>query len=112
MPLWLAPVLKALPHLASIATAGAHVFTKRKASPAETQSELIQQQVSELQTAASQTDDHVRELAAELKDALVAIEQGALSAETRLNRLRYICYGSVCVAVLALIVSTVVFVAH
>ena len=108
MPAWL-PLPKLLPSiatsLATMATTAAPFFTKRKAFPAENQSELIQQQIAELQTVASQTDDRVRDLATQLKDALAAIEQSAFVAAARLKRIYFICIGSVCVAVLALVVA-------
>jgi hypothetical protein len=112
MPVWLGPLLKVLPHLATIATAVAPAFTKRKVAPAGNQSELTQQQIAELQAAASLTDDRVRSLATELKDALAAIEQGALVMEERFKRLQIICMVAVCISVFALIVSAVTFVAR
>jgi len=82
-----APLLKALPHLATISTAVAQVFTKRKPASTQSEAELVQQQIAELQAAASQPDSRVRELAVQLRVAMAAIDEGALAAKARLKRL-------------------------
>ena len=84
---WLLPALKAvLPHLGTIVSAAAPVFT-RKSGPAEaSQALLLQQQITELQAAAAQNDEHVRALAAQLQEMVGALEQAAAQAEARLRR--------------------------
>ena len=107
MATWIGPVLKALPHLAAIATATAQAFTRRKGTASEP--DLTHRQIAELQTAASETDARLRELATEAKEALSAIEKGVFYAERRFHRLYRLCIATLCVAVLALVVAVFAF---
>jgi uncharacterized protein YlxW (UPF0749 family) len=111
MPAWLIPALKAaLPHVATIISAAAPVFTRKSADAAANQALLLQQQITELQSAASQNAAHIKELAAELQRTLSALEQAASIAETRLRRVLFLCIASAIVSVVALgIVLVVVF---
>jgi hypothetical protein len=87
MAAWLVPALKAvLPHIATIISAAAPVFTNRKAEAVANQTQLLQQQITELQSAASQNAAHIRELAAQLESTVTALEQAAAVAEARLRR--------------------------
>lgn len=81
---WLQAALKAvLPHVGDIASANKPAFTNR---PAANQPDLVQQQITELQTAVSQQSAHVKELAAQLESTVLALEQAAQVAEARLRR--------------------------
>src|SRR6266568_6771379 len=85
MPAWLLPALKAvLPHIGTIISAAAPVFT-RKADVAN-QALLLQQQITELQSAASQNAAHVKELAEQLQNTVAALEQATSIAEAKLRR--------------------------
>ena len=85
MAAWLIPALKAvLPHIATIIAAAAPVFTRKSADAAN--QALQQQQITELQSAASQNAEHIKELAAQLQSTVAALEQGAAIAEARLRR--------------------------
>ena len=84
---WLLPALKAvLPHVGDILSAGKPAFTKRKPEAAANQADLVQQQITELQAAASQQAAHVKELAAQLESTVSALQQAAEVAEARLRR--------------------------
>jgi hypothetical protein len=84
---WLLPALKAvLPHVGDILSAGKPAFTKRKPEPAANQAELVQQQIAELQAAASQQSAHIKELAAQLESTVAALGKAAELAEARLKR--------------------------
>lgn len=98
MASWLIPALKAvLPHVGDIVAAAKPVFTKKKletapgASPAPgpgaAPSDLVQQQIAELQAAASQQSAHIKELAAQLENTVSALEKAAQLAEERLRRM-------------------------
>src|SRR3989449_8512003 len=68
MPAWLIPALKAvLPHIGTIISAAAPVFTRKNADAVANQTLLLQQQITELQSAASQNAAHIKELAAQLQ---------------------------------------------
>ena len=106
MPAWLIPALKAaLPHIATIISAAAPVFT-RKADVAN-QTLLLQQQITELQSAASQNAAHIKELAAELQSTLAALEQAASIAETKLRRALLLCVASMVLSAIAVGIALV-----
>lgn len=91
MASWLIPALKAvIPHVGDILSAAKPVFTKKKpesgpgASPSP--HDLVQQQIAELQAAASQQSTHIKELAAQLENTVAALEKAAALAEERLRR--------------------------
>jgi hypothetical protein len=106
MPGWLLPALKAiLPHVGSIVDAAKPVFTRKRP---ETGSD-IQQQIAELQSAASQNAEHVKELAQQLQSTVAALEQSALIAESRLRRATLSASISLAVSVAALLVALVAY---
>ena len=87
MATWLIPALKAvLPHIGTIISATAPAFTKKDAAPTTDQTHLLQQQISELQGAASQNATHVKELAEQLQRTVAALEQAALVATSNQQR--------------------------
>jgi Flp pilus assembly protein TadB len=103
MPAWLFPALKAvLPHVGTILSAAAPVFTKKSADAAANQPSMLQQQVTELQAAAARNDSHIKDLAMQMRTTLEALEQGAALAERRYQRLLTICLTTAVVAVVAL----------
>lgn len=65
---WLIPALKAvLPHVGEIVAAAKPAFTRRKDELAQAAAGLLEQQIAELQAAASQNSAHIKELAAQLQ---------------------------------------------
>ena len=91
MASWLIPALKAvIPHVGDILSAAKPVFTKKRLETAPGLSpagaELVQQQIAELQAAASQQSAHTKELAAQLENTVAALEKAAAIAEARLRR--------------------------
>lgn len=87
MPAWLIPALKAvLPHVGTIVSVAVPAFTKKRAETAENPSALQQEQIAELQAAASQNAKHIRELAEQLQVTVTALEQAAAIAEARHRR--------------------------
>lgn len=87
MAVWLAPALKAvLPHIGTIVSAVAPVFTHKKAEAAANQMQLLQEQIAELQTAASQNVELIKDLATQLQTTVSALEQTASIAEGKLRR--------------------------
>jgi uncharacterized protein YlxW (UPF0749 family) len=87
MPAWFIPALKAvLPHVGTIVSAAAPVFTRKNAEAAPDQTALLQQQISELQAAASANDAHIKELAAQIQKTVETLEQAAALADSRHRR--------------------------
>jgi hypothetical protein len=85
---WLIPALKmVLPHVGDIISAAKPVFTK-KAAGADAP---LQQQITELQAAASQNAANIRELAEQLQRTVAALEQAGLVAEAKLRRALVLC---------------------
>lgn len=106
MAAWFLPALKAvLPHVGTIISSAAPVFTKKSDTTVANQALLLQQQVTELQAAASQNAAHVRELAEQLQSTLAALEQGATIAEARMRRALVYCAAAIGVSSVALVVA-------
>lgn len=102
MPAWLVPALKAvLPHVGTIITVAAPVFTKKSAEAAN-QAQLVQQQITELQAAATQNAENVKALAAQLQETVRALHQAAAIAEQRLRRAFLLCLVATGASALAL----------
>lgn len=103
---WFMVAKAVLPHVADIVGAAGPVFTKRKnGDPAAVQPALLQEQINELQVAAGRNTEYIKELAAQLQTTISALEQDALTAETRLKRAYSLCYLASAVAVVSLAVS-------
>src|SRR5258705_11397659 len=104
MPAWLIPALKAvLPHIGTIISAAAPVFT-RKADTAN-QALLLQQQITELQSAASQNAAHIKELAEQLQSTVAALEQAASIAEGKLRRALLLCVAATALSTISLVIA-------
>ena len=103
---WLIPTLKAiLPHVSDVVSAVRPVFTRKKVETATSAGDLLQQQIAELQTAASQNADHIKELAAQLQSTVAALESAAATAEARLRRAVVMCAVAMAISVVALFVA-------
>jgi len=110
MASWLIPALKAvLPHVGDIVSAAKPVFTKKRPGPEAAavppSADLVQQQIAELQAAASQQSAHIKELAAQLENTLAALEKAAALAEERLRRVLIFTALSAALAIAALAVA-------
>lgn len=81
---WLLPVLKSVfPYVGTIVSTAAPVFTNKSGDDAANQTALLQRQITELQTAASANDAHIKELAIQLQNTVAALEKGASLADRR-----------------------------
>lgn len=106
MAAWLIPALKlVLPHVGSIFEAAAPVFTKKKPAEAAGQAALLQQQVTELQAAASQNAGHIKDLAAQLQRTVTALEEAAEVADAKLRRAMMFCSIAAIASLAALAVA-------
>jgi len=105
MAAWFLPALKAvLPHVGTIISVAAPVFTKKSAEAAN-QAQLVQQQIAELQTAAAQNAENLKALAEQLQVTVAALHQAAAIAETRLRRAYLLCLVAVGLSALTLAVA-------
>jgi uncharacterized phage infection (PIP) family protein YhgE len=106
MASWLIPTLKAiLPHVSDVVSAVRPAFTRKKVDTSSAGGDLLQQQIAELQTAAGQNADHIKELAAQLQSTVSAVEQAAALAEVRLRRAVVMCAIAMAIAVVSLFVA-------
>jgi hypothetical protein len=84
---WLQAALKAvIPHVGNILSAAKPAFTEKKPEVAANATDLVQQQIAELQSAVSQQAAHIKELAAQLENTVTALEKAAEVSEARLRR--------------------------
>jgi len=102
MAAWLIPALKAaLPHIGTIISAAAPVFTRKNADAVANQT-LLLQQITELQSAASENAANIKELAAELQSTVAALEQAASIAEAKLRRALLLCVASTALSAISI----------
>jgi multidrug resistance efflux pump len=108
MASWIIPALKAvLPHVKTIYDTAAPVFTKKRIESVPDPAPLLQQQISELQSAAAQSTAHVKELAAQLQSTVAALQEAALLAEHRLRRATIIAAIAGALSVCSLLIAIV-----
>jgi len=113
MAAWIVPALKAvLPHVGTIISATLPVFTRKAPAASDDQIQLLQQQITELQLAASQNAAHVRELAEQLQQTVSALEQAAAGAEAGFRRAILLCLGTALVSLGALAVAAWLVATH
>jgi hypothetical protein len=113
MPAWLIPVLKTiLPNVASIVSAAAPIFTRKSADAVANQTMLLQQQITELQAAASENDAHIKKLAAQIQSAVAALEEAASIAERRHQRILFLCVTAAVLSVTSLCTALFMLVAR
>ena len=102
MPGWFLPAVKLiLPHVGTIVTAAKPAFTKRKADATD-QGAVVQQQIAELQAAASGNVALVKELAEKLQLTVTTLEEAAAATHERVKRLYAISVMAMLVALASL----------
>ena len=77
---WLAVGSLVLGNLDKIMAVVRPGFTRKKIETLDTQTDLLNQQIAELQSAAAANAEQIKVLAGQLKDVVAALEQAALSA--------------------------------
>ena len=103
MAAWFLPALKAvLPHVGTILDVAAPVFTRRSAEAAANQAQLVQQQIAELQAAATQNAGNVKALAGQLQGTVAGLQQAAAIADARLRRALLLCAAALALSGVAL----------
>lgn len=103
MAAWLVPAVQAiLPLVGQIVSSTLPVFTTRKPdAPTQDPTAILQKQITELQTAASQNAVHVKELAEQLQKTVGALEEAAVVAEDRFRQLRMLAAAAFALALVA-----------
>lgn len=107
MSAWLSVTKAVLPYVSDIISVAVPVFTRRKGNTEESQIQILQQQVSELQIASLQNVGDIKALAEQLKAALPMLEQEVLQADAKLRRTKLLCGLALGIALMALVVAFV-----
>jgi hypothetical protein len=101
---WLVVGKLVIDNLDSIVKVVKPAFTRKKADSPD-QTELLNQQIAELQAASSGNAQQIQELAAQLKQVVTAWEQAALDAAAERRRTRNLCLVAIAIAVVSLVVA-------
>lgn len=104
---WLAVGKLVLANLDTIIGVVKPAFTRKKVETLPTQTDLLNQQIAELQAAATGNAEQIRQLAAQMKEVVAAFEQAAKNAASEREILRKLCL----VAMAASVVSVIAVVA-
>jgi chromosome segregation ATPase len=82
-------------------------FTRKKVEALPTQADLLNQQIAELQAAASNNAEQIKELAAQLKEVVAALAQAATDAAAERAKNRRLSQAAIVVSVLAVLLAGV-----
>lgn len=104
MPGWFSV---AAPYLVDIITLARPLFTRSKEG--EKVPDIVVQQITELQNAATQNAETARLLATEMQKTIDGLRAGALVLERQLQLVRLFAVGASVVAVIALLVALLAF---
>src|SRR5665213_1442630 len=100
---WLTAITKLAPFVIQLGEIGVRtlpIFTK-SATASGIDDKATPQQITELQSAATQNAENIRTLASDLKSAIAAIEQGGETIEARFRRLELLSYFALALSVLS-----------
>jgi hypothetical protein len=100
---WLAVGKLVLGNLDTIIGVVRPAFTRKKVEALPSETNLLNQQISELQAAASSNADQIRQLAAQFKDVVAALEQAALNAQSDREKLRRLCLVAMAISLVSIV---------
>ena len=80
-------------------------FTRKKVDVASAQFDLLNQQIAELQTAASNNSEQIAQLATQLKDLVAALAQSAAEAAAQRAAARKLANVAIAMAAVALLAA-------
>jgi methyl-accepting chemotaxis protein len=109
---WLAVGQLVLTNLDTIIGVVKPAFTRKKVEGVPSQTELLNQQIAELQAAASSNADQIKQLAAQLKEVVAALEQAARSAQSERHRLGRLCLVAMAISLLSIVAVTALIIAR
>jgi len=107
MAAWLPVIKAALPHIATIVTAALPIFTS-KTSDSE-RNALTTQQIEELQSAATNNAEVIRELAAQVQTTFEALESAAAGVERQLKIQKRVAATAVSISAVSLSACVALF---
>ncbi len=82
-------------------------FTRKKVETLPTQTDLLNQQIAELQTAASNNAEQIKQLAAQLKEVVAALAQAATEAAAHRAATRRLSYVAISASALAVVLAVI-----
>jgi uncharacterized protein YoxC len=100
---WLSVGKLVLTNLDTIVGVMKPAFTRKKVEAVPGQTDLLNQQIAELQAAASGNAEQIRQVAAQLKEVVTAVEQLATSAAAERARLRRLCLAAVAISIVSIV---------
>lgn len=109
---WLAVGKLVLGNLDTILGVVKPAFTRKKADGLPSQTDLLNQQIAELQSAASSSAEQIKQLAAQLKEVVAALEQAATAAAAQRAAMKRWSYAAVTMSVVAVLISAGAFFAR
>lgn len=78
-------------------------FTRKKVETLPSQTDLLNQQIAELQVAASGNAEQIKQLATQLKEVVAALEQAARSAASERKKLGRVCLVAMAISIVSII---------
>lgn len=102
---WFAVGKLVLDNLDSIIGVVKPVLTRKKVEGLPSQTDLLNQQIAELQAAASGNAEQIKQLAAQLKEVVAAAEQASANAAMERRILRSLCIAAIAISVVAIIAA-------
>lgn len=100
---WIAVGQLVLTNLDTIIGVVKPAFTRKKVEGLPSQTDLLNQQIVELQAAASNNADQIGQLAAQLKQVVAALEQAAMNAQSERRKLRSLFLVAMALSLVALV---------
>jgi hypothetical protein len=107
---WIAVAQLVLTNLDTIIGVVKPAFTRRKVEALPNQTDLLNQQISELQAAASSNADQIRQLAAQIKEVVAALEQAAMNAQSERQKFRRLTLVAVTISLISIVAVIVVII--
>ena len=102
---WLAVGKLVLANLDTIIGVVKPAFTRKKVEALPSQTDLLNQQIAELQAAASSNADQVKQLASQVKEVVAALEQAAADAAAQRSTTRRLSIAALAIATVALLAA-------
>ena len=104
---WLAAGKLVLANLDTIVGVAKPLFTRKKVESLPSQTDLINQLISELQAASSSNAEQIKELAAQFKQVVTALNQAELNAAAEREKARRLVIAAISISILSLMVAIV-----
>jgi hypothetical protein len=82
-------------------------FTRKKVETLPTQTELLNQQIAELQAAASNNAEQIAKLAAQIKELVMALEQATADAAAQRAAAKRMSLAAIAISLLAIALAVV-----